>query len=311
MRTFERSVHEAVGLDICPSPFTRHIGSIVNRDFVEACLHGVDVVIHSATLHKPHVATHSRQAFVDTNITGTLNLLEAAVAQQVGVFLYTSTTSTFGRALTPHESEPAAWITENVVPVPKNIYGVTKVAAENLCELFHYRSGMPCLVLKTSRFFPEDDDNRFARQAFSDDNLKVNELLHRRADIADIVDAHVLAIDRAPRIGFDRLILSATSPFSRDDLQELRRNAPAVVKRHCPEYAEEYSKRGWTLPPSLDRVYVNERARSVLQWQPRYDFRYAIQCLRDSKDYRSPLARAVGSKGYHAQKFAAGPYPTE
>ena len=191
-------------------------------------MQGVDVVIHSATLHKPHVATHSRQDFVDVNITGTLNLLEEAVTARVGAFIYTSTTSTFGRALTPHEAEPAAWITESVVPVPKNIYGVTKVAAESLCELFHHRSAMPCLVLKTSRFFPEDDDNQHAREAFNDDNLKVNELLHRRADIADIVDAHLLAIDRAREIGFDRFIVSATSPFTRDDLLELRTDATSV-----------------------------------------------------------------------------------
>ncbi len=36
-------------------------------------------MFHAATLHKPHVATHSRQDFVDTNIIGTLNLLEEAV----------------------------------------------------------------------------------------------------------------------------------------------------------------------------------------------------------------------------------------
>ena len=44
---------------------------------------GVDAVIHSATLHKPHVGSHGRGEFVDTNITGTLNLLEEAVAAGV------------------------------------------------------------------------------------------------------------------------------------------------------------------------------------------------------------------------------------
>ena len=57
---------------------------------------GVDAVVHTATLHKPHVATHTRQDFVDTNITGTLNLLEEAVAAGVSSFVFTSTTSAFG-----------------------------------------------------------------------------------------------------------------------------------------------------------------------------------------------------------------------
>ena len=46
-------------------------------------MRGVTAVLHAATLHKPHVATHARQAFVDVNVTGTLNLLEAAVANGV------------------------------------------------------------------------------------------------------------------------------------------------------------------------------------------------------------------------------------
>ena len=64
-------------------------------------MQGVEGVLHTATLHKPHVVTHSRREFVDTNITGTLNLLEAAVDVGATAFIYTSTTSVFGRALTP------------------------------------------------------------------------------------------------------------------------------------------------------------------------------------------------------------------
>jgi UDP-glucose 4-epimerase len=61
--------------------------------------------------------------------------------------------------------------------------------------------------------------------------------------------------------------------------------------------------------PTIDRVYVNELARIRLGWQPRYDFNSILQCLRADEDFLSPLARAVGSKGYHAQVFTEGPYP--
>ena len=310
MRTLQNSDHHAIGLDKKASPFTERVGSITNRFFVKECLQGVDAVIHAATLHKPHIATHTRQDFVDTNITGTLNLLEEAAASGVKSFIYTSTTSAFGRALTPPEGTPAAWITEEVASVPKNIYGVTKVAAESLCELFQSKTGLPCLVLRTSRFFPEEDDDKSLREAFDDANLKVNELLYRRADIEDLVSAHLLAIEKAPGIGFGRYIVSATTPFTRDDLQNLRTDAPAVVKRYVPEFEEEYVKRGWTIPQSIDRVYVNELARTQLGWQPRHDFRSAIRSLQRLADFRSPLARAVGSKGYHAMTFSDGPYPT-
>src|SRR5580765_802894 len=136
MRTLRESEHEPVGLDILASPFTDHVGSIADRSVARRCMLGVDAVLHAATLHKPHVATHSRQDFVDTNITGTLNLLEEAAAAGAKSFIYTSTTSVFGDALVPPAKAPAAWITEDVRPVPRNIYGVTKAAAEDLCELF-------------------------------------------------------------------------------------------------------------------------------------------------------------------------------
>jgi UDP-glucose 4-epimerase len=270
---------------------------------------GVDAVLHTATLHKPHVASHSRQAFVDTNITGTLNLLEEAVAAGVKSFVYTSTTSTFGHALTPPEGAPAAWITEEVVPVPKNIYGVTKLAAENLCELFHRTTRLPCIILRTSRFFPEEDDNAGLRRAFDGTNLKVNEFLYRRADIEDIVSAHMLAVQKAAAIGFGRYIISATSPFTPADLQQLRTDAPAVVRRYAPGYEAEYRRRGWQMLPTIERVYVNELARVQLGWQPRYDFNAILQRLSAAADFLSPLARAVGSKGYHGEVFTEGPYP--
>src|SRR6201999_1426649 len=142
VRTLRDAGHETVGLDIAESPYTTVTGSIGERATAESSMRGVDVVFHAATLHKPHVATHSRQEFVDTNITGTLNLLEAAVAVGVESFVYTSTASVFGDALVPPRGAPAAWITEDVTPVPKNIYGVTKTAAEDLCQLFHRNQGL-------------------------------------------------------------------------------------------------------------------------------------------------------------------------
>jgi len=299
VRVLSERGHDVVGLDVLDSPFTTVVGSVADRDVVRSCLRGVTSVLHPATLHKPHVGSHDRQAFVDTNITGTLTLLEESVAAGVERFVFTSTTSAFGRALT---SEAAAtWITEDVVPVPRNIYGVTKTAAENLCELVHRDHGLPVVVLRTSRFFPEPDDRDEVREVYEDANLKANEYLYRRVDIADVVDAHLLAMAEAPAIGFDRFIVSATTPFTRADLADLHTRAPAVVARLFPAQPAEYARRGWRMFDGIDRVYVNDRAREVLGWAPRYDFAHVLSALAAGEDFRSPLARAVGVKGYHAE----------
>ncbi len=304
----EQSI-DVVGVDIQASPTTDVVGSISEHQVVEAGMEGVSAVLHTATLHKPHVVTHSRRQFIDTNVTGTLNLLEAASARGVRAFVFTSTTSAFGSAMNPPPGDPAAWVTEDVRPVPRNIYGVTKVAAEDLCELFHRQTGLACVVLRTSRFFPEDDDRRQVRDAFDDANSKANEFLYRRVEIQDVVDSHLLAVEKAAQIGFGRYIISATSPFQPPDLAELRADPAAVVARYFPEWPALYEARGWQMFTDIDRVYVNERARRELGWQPRYDFAHVLDCLRRDADFRSPLAVAIGAKGYHLEVFEDGPYP--
>src|SRR5208282_365476 len=193
MRTLKTSDRAAVGLDVIPGPFTDEVGSIADRACVKRCMDGVDTVLHAATLHKPHVATHAREAFVETNVLGALILLEEAARARVRAFVMTSTTSAFGDALKPPPRAPAAWIDERVAPVPKNIYGVTKTAAEDLCRLFHRNQGLASIVLRTSRFFPEEDDDPEARAAYADDNAKTNEYLFRRVAIEDVVEAHLAA----------------------------------------------------------------------------------------------------------------------
>ena len=230
MRTLQAAGHDAIGLDVLASPFTTEVGSIVDRSVVSRCMTGVDAVLHAATLHKPHVATHTRQQFIDTNITGTLNLLEEAASAGVGSFVFTSTTSTFGDALTPPVDGPALWVTEDIVPLQKNIYGVTKVAAENLCELFHRNAGMPCIVLRTSRFFPEDDDNKAT--------------LRRR------------------------------------------QSRPTKCSIGAP---------------------ISRTSSARISWPC---FAFVIERLQESEDFRSPLAHAVGSKGYHREVFPGVPFPT-
>ncbi len=309
VRVLKTQDYEVVGVDIVPSPFTDLVGSLVDRNFVKNAIKGVNTVLHTATLHKPHVVTHAHQDFIDVNISATLNLLEESVSEGVESFIFTSTTSTFGDALTPAKNAPATWITEETIPIPKNIYGVTKTASEDLCRLFHRNFQLPCLILKTSRFFSEKDDNELMRSSYDDDNIKANELLFRRVDIEDVVNAHILAFQKAPLIGFGRYIISATTPFTPDDLKDLNINASKIVKAKFSDFAPIYTAQNWKMFPTISRVYVNELARIDLGWQPKYDFQYVLDCLKAGKTHFSPLSLTIGAKGYHTTTFEDGPYP--
>src|SRR4051812_24408530 len=93
MRSLRASGRPARGIDLKPSAFTDMAGSITDRSFVKQAIAGVRWIIHAATLHKPHVATHGNRDFLDVNVAGTLNLLEEAVAGGIESFVFTSTTS--------------------------------------------------------------------------------------------------------------------------------------------------------------------------------------------------------------------------
>jgi UDP-glucose 4-epimerase len=276
----EAAGHAVVGLDREPGPTTRVVGSITDAGLVRKTVRGfaIEAVIHAATLHKPHVATRSASEFVAVNVQGTLNLLEAATAPGATVdrFVFTSTTSLMIsaaiRAGREGGAERAAWITEAMTGLrPRNIYGVTKLAAEHLCRLHHELHGLPVVVLRTSRFFPEADDMAH-RIVQSDANTKANELLFRRLTVADAAASHLAALERAPALGFDTFIVSAPTPFVPDDCEALIADAPAVVARYFPAYRAIYDRLGWTMVDTIDRVYDASKAAARLGFVCRTGF---------------------------------------
>ncbi|KAK2017060.1 NAD(P)-binding protein [Colletotrichum eremochloae] len=350
MLTLPSQGHTPLGLDILPSSTTTVVGSVTDRALVSSLLArhpSIVHIVHAATLHKPHVESHPQSAFIDTNITGTLVLLEEAAAaaaaatpvaggeprkgpSRIRSFVFVSTTSTFGSALALAPGRPAAWIDESVAPVPKNIYGVTKRAAEDLCALAHRRSGLPVVILRAARFFPEadDDPDRRASLAAADDvddddgaNLKVCELAYRRADIADVASAVACAMERATAVGFGTYIVSAPSPFARFvDVEEeafgeqgfggaagrqaiLRRldaDAGAVFREAVPECTAVFERLGWRFLGRVDRVYDSSRAVRELGWRPKWTFHEVVARLARGEDWRSELTHRVGKRGYHA-----------
>lgn len=296
-----RSRHVVTGFDVVPGTHTHVVGSVADRALIDRTMadHGIEAIIHSAALHKPDIARYPRQAFVDVNAGGTLNLIEAAVAAGNDRFLLTSTTSLMVRAdVRAGAGEHGAWwMDEDFGPIePRNIYGITKLAAEQTCRLVHREQGINVAILRTGRFFPEDDDTHGVP---SGPNLKANELLNRRLTVEDAAAAHLAALEAAPRIGCDTFILSAPPPFARDEAEELARDAKAVIARHYPDAAELYAAAGWVLPRVIDRIYDPSHAERRFGWRARTDFGSVLAALRERSElpfahdpgYTSPIAR--------------------
>lgn len=249
--------HSIIGLDLTPGKQTTHLGSLKDRNFIFSLTKGPEAIIHTASLHAPHLGKFSSEEFIDTNIKGTLNLLEACLEHGIQRFIYTSTTSLYGQAMV--SSEKAVWVTEDLSPKPRDLYDVTKIASEDLCRVMSANYGLRCISLRVSRFFPEPE------------YLVAIYRLYRGVDVRDAAAAHILAL-KAEIPEFDIFNISARSPFTEDETQELLHNAPKVLLRHFPTFDRLFSQKGWKLPQSIDRVYVIEKAEKHLHYRPRFNF---------------------------------------
>lgn len=256
--------HQVVGLDMVPCSTADFVGDLRDRDFVRSALQGVDVIVHAASLHAPHVGLRSDQEFAEINIEATEQLVTMGIELGISHFIYTSTTALYGYASTPNGR--TSWITETVTPQPRTVYHRTKIQAENLLQRISRETSLPVTVLQMSRCFPEPADMMAVYR------------LTRGIDARDVASAHGCAINTRPE-GFNRYILSAKSPFRRQDCSSLYQQADAVISQYEPELAAAFQRRGWTLPKTLDRVYDSSMAQQVLGWQPRYGYNSVLAQL--------------------------------
>ena len=295
--------HQVVGLDVAVGADTDVVASVADRAAVERVFgdYGIEAVIHCGALHKPDIARYSATHFIEVNEIGTLNLLECAVVAGHDRFVFTSTTSLMIRADVragfAGGATEAFWLDEQFGPLlPRNIYGVTKRAAENLCRLYHERHGLGIAILRTGRFFPEEDDTLTHPAG---PNLKANEFLNRRLSVRDAARAHLVALEKAPSLGLDTFILSAPPPFVRGDARALMTDARALIASRFPDVDELYAARDWVLPERIERVYDSSRSRDVLGFTYETDFAAILSALREGRplpyhhdpSYTSPKER--------------------
>ncbi|MCW8328842.1 NAD(P)-dependent oxidoreductase [Photobacterium sp. SDRW27] len=258
--------HQVVGIDRTPCSTADYVGDICDTALLTKALEGVEVIIHTAALHAPHVGLVPDNEFEEINIQATEQLALLGVKKGVKHFVFTSTTALYGFASTPEGM--TGWINETVTPKPKTIYHKSKIKAEQLLESISNLFNLPVTVLQMSRCFPEPA------------NLMAVYRLTRGVDARDVASAHACAVDKRPS-GFKRYIISGKSPFNKTCCEQLYLNADNVMREYAPELAEDFTNRGWCLPNTLDRVYDSTLAQRELGWQPKYGYKSVLNMLDD------------------------------
>ncbi|KXF80873.1 NAD-dependent epimerase/dehydratase family protein [Enterovibrio coralii] len=253
--------HDVVGIDSTPCSTADFVGDIRDEVLIGKALEGVDVIVHTAALHAPHVGLMSDDDFESINVNATEKLALAGVKAGIKHFVFTSTTALYGHASTPKDK--AGWIDESVEPKPKSVYHKSKVSAEHKLKTISDLFNLPVTVLQMSRCFPEPVD------------LMAVYRMTRGVDARDVASAHLCAIEKR-LAGFRRYIISGKTPFTSDCCHTLYYSADKALEGVSPDLAAVFAERGWKLPSCLDRVYDSSLAQQELGWTPIYGFESVI-----------------------------------
>jgi UDP-glucose 4-epimerase len=250
--------YDVIGIDMVISSTTDKQIDIRNADEINKITIGVDAIIHTAAIHGKHYELdYPREEFIKTNIGGTLNLLNACVLNGVKKFLYTSTTSIYGKAMV--NDKQAVWVDETLTPDPRDIYDITKLTAELLCKDYFEKESVETTVLRVSRFLAEDE------------NTKAIHRLYRGLDERDGAMGHLLALEKTFQT-FEVYNISNESPFDRTDLVDLVNNPKRVMMKYYPTIENIFTAKKWSFPDKIDRVYSIEKAKRELNYQPVNNF---------------------------------------
>jgi nucleoside-diphosphate-sugar epimerase len=170
----------------------------VNEVDVAELLDGVDVVYHLAAQPGVRGGWGSEfQTYVEANILSTQRLLRAASDVRLQRFVLASSSSVYGQAAripTP-EGEP---------PAPLTPYGVTKLAAEQLCRLYYRDLGVPAMALRYFSIFgprqrPDMAFSRFIRAALAGEPIEVTGDGRQSRDFTFVADAVEVTIAAGSR----------------------------------------------------------------------------------------------------------------
>lgn len=241
-------------------------GDVRDPHGVKQAVRGCDIVMHLAALIGIPYSYHAPDNYVDTNVRGTLNVLQAA--RELGLYqvIHTSTSEVYGTAQTLP-------IDENHRLHAQSPYAATKVAADQLALSFYTSFGLPVVVLRPFNTFGPRQSTRaviptIITQLASGTSTISLGALHPTRDfcfVKETVRAFVAAIDAAAAVGE---VINVGTGYE-ITIGDTARLIAEIMGKQIDIVTDEQRVR--PAASEVDRLCAgNSKARRLLGWEPRH-----------------------------------------
>lgn len=272
--------HDPVLFDIRPieSSHEAIVGDLRDVQDVRRAMQGIGAVVHGAALHGIHLADHTPRDFYELNLTGTFNTLEAAVERGVKAVIFSSTMGVYGESERPATDDAVVALHEEQPLRPGDIYGYSKLAGEELSQLYVRRHGIRSVALRYGMFVPEPFFHAGIR------------LLYGGVDSRDVARAVMAALDAliGGSIRWDVFNVESLVPFSEEDGPVLRRDPLDILDEHYAGGGSLLRERGVRRLAPVANYYPMGRIADRLGFRPEHNFEQWLDELRARPDARAP-----------------------
>lgn len=267
-------------LEVLPDEAKRKLtilaGDVRDSFFVDAAVSGVDIVFHLAALIAIPYSYAAPESYVDTNVKGTLNILQAARRHGTSKVVHTSTSEIYGTArYTP--------IDEDHLPQGQSPYSASKIGADKLAESFFRSFDLPVATIRPFNTFGPRQSARavipaIISQALSRDRLELGSLSPVRdlTYVSDTVNGFIRMAEVSETVG-EVINIGTGSGVTIGELAErvlslLDMKKPIVTaeERVRPERSEVFTL-----------ICDNSKAQQLLNWQPQVSLNDGLQSVID------------------------------
>lgn len=249
------------------SQFEVFSGDIRDPNGVRTAMTGMDVVIHLAALIAIPFSYHSPDSYIDTNVKGTLNIVQAAKDLNLERVVVTSTSEVYGTAqYTP--------IDEKHTKQPQSPYSASKIGADCIADSFYRSFNLPLTIVRPfNTYGPRQSARAIIPTIITQllngmDEIKLGDLTPTRdlLFVKDTVDGFVDITKCDSLIGHECNIAMQTEisvgDLANELIQQINPNARILIdeQRFRPEKSEVF------------RLYgSNEKIKEYTGWKPNYN----------------------------------------